>query len=597
MSTSYFGGMTRRAPAGWRCVSGDAQMFATEGGGARLFTWGDLGLIIRGYARRAGDTGPLDLEAIAADLRARYLEQNTLAVDDLDGCFTIALVDGAARRIVLFRSLVGAGFTYYHSHGDDFLFGGNLAQLVDAAGQSPRENLLALPTFFLFRFVPGRETLFDDFFRVLPGEEVVWSGRSVRRRQRHRFSDLIRKQSAGDPLEALEETTARVLSDCAAHRPGTANLLSGGVDSSYLQAIWSRINGRQAQRSYSLTVDHPRSHADTEYARSMADALQTAHTFVPADRHYAEYLVDTIAATGEPPNHVQSAYFGALARAMRADGAATGLCGEGADSLFGVGLANQIQNARIVRALLPLSVLRRTVASVTALLGWHRVASTCRLANGIADYSDLNHPVNRVASFADWDSVEACFGRAGVVEAAAYRRELLHRLGISADPLDRLHGAGYLGEAADSASLWTTLFNAEGADMLCPFLDSRMLRLALNLPRSVRYPFRRPKELLKRALARHVGDSMARRPKLGFGQPIFEWMSPGGQLRHLVERVEQHEFIDATAFQQALREPSWFLYSLLCYDVWYKLFIDRSLPRRGKSETASGHALPQGRHQ
>ncbi len=587
MDAGYQGGMLRRdaaeafaADASWHCPAGDNELsLDARGSCARLFAWDSLALLIRGYVRPRGDTRPLNLEAVAQELRCQYLENNDLAVDGLEGSFTLTLFDGQAGRVVLYRNLVGAGFTYYHAGRDGFRFGSNLAELVETSGVTPRENLLALPAFFLYRFVPGPETLFDGFFRVLPGEQVTWDGRAVARRQRHTFADLLGNRSPADSLEAVEETTARVLTDCAAHRPDTANLLSGGVDSSYLQAVWNRVARQSRPRSFSLSVNHPRSLPDTEYALTAAETLRTNHRLVPADGPYEDHLLDLLEATGEPPNHVQSAYFGHLARTMKASGVTTGLCGEGADSLFGLGLANQVHNARVARMLLPLGILRRSAASVGGLLNLDRVAATCRLADRINDFSDLEHPVNRVAAFADWPAVESCFGRAGIVEAAAGRQSLLDRLGVGDDPLDRMHAAGYLGEAADSASLWTTLFNAAGADLQCPFLDSRMLSLALNLPRSVRYRFRRPKDLLKRALARHVGDEMAQRPKLGFGQPVFEWLAPGGQLRHLTANLGRHEFVDPAALARSLRQPNWFLYSLLCYDLWHRMFIERSLDR------------------
>ncbi len=566
--------------ADWRCSSGDNELsLDVRGDCARLFSWDSLALLIRGYARPTGTTGPLDLETVAQELRCQYLESHDLAVDRLEGSFTVALLDGQAGRVLLHRNLVGAGFTYYHAGRDGFRFGSNLARLVEASRVTPRENLLALPTYFLYRFIPGAETLFDGFFRVLPGEQVTWDGRVVTRRQRHTFADLVTTTFTGDPLAAVEETTGRVLADCAAHRPDTANLLSGGVDSSYLQAVWNRVAGDGPPRSFSVSVEHPRSRPDTEYALTAARALGTDHTIVPANGRYADYVLDLLTSTGEPPNHVQSAYFGHLARALRARGVGAALCGEAADSLFGLGLANQIHNAGVVRMALPLSILRRTAVVVSGLVGLDRMAATCRLADRLSDYAALEHPINRVAAFADWPAVETCFGRAAVDEAAAGRRAILDRLRVPNDPLDRLHAAGYLGEAADSASLWATLFNSAGVDLLCPFLDSRMLRLALNLPREVRYRFRRPKDLLKRALARHVGDEMARRPKLGFGQPIFEWLAPGGQLRHLAERLGRHDFVDRATLDRSLRRPNWFLYSLLCYDLWHRVFIERSLSR------------------
>jgi asparagine synthase (glutamine-hydrolysing) len=547
---------------------------------ARVFTWDALALLVRGYARPSGSRSALDLERLAEELRCHYLEHGTLAVDDLEGSFTLALLDGQAGRVLLYRNLVGAGFTYYHAGPDGLLFGGNLAELVDAAGVTPRPNRDVLPAFFLYRCVPGRETLFADFQRLLPGEQVTWDERGLTRRQRHTFADLRAEQPAGDPAGHLEATLTAVLADCAALRPGAANLLSGGVDSSYLQAVWNRVAGGPALTpSYSVSVDHPHTWRDTDYAVTASQALGSRHTLTPADGPYAGYLIDALAATGEPINHVQSAYFGHLARALNADGVPAGLCGEGADSLFGLGLASDLQYAELARRWLPFQLLRRAVGVLGRALGRPGVPSTCRLADRFHDFTYLEHPVNRVAAFTDWEAAAACFGPAAVAGAAADRRGLLDLYAVGPGPMDRLHATGFLGEAMDSAGLWATLFNRAGVDLLCPFLDSRVLRLALNLDPSVRYPFLEPKGLLKRALARLAPAELATRPKLGFAQPIFEWLAPGGQLRPLLERVGGHDFLDHATRARLLARPTWFSYSLLCYDLWDKLFSERSLPR------------------
>ena len=73
--------------------------------------------------------------------------------------------------------------------------------------------------------------------------------------------------------------------------------------------------------------------------------------------------------------------------------------------------------------------------------------------------------------------------------------------------------------------------------------------------------------------------NLAYRGKLGFGQPIFEWLAPGGQLRPLVEQIGHYDFLAPDLRATALARPGWFLYSLLCFDLWHKLFIDRSLSR------------------
>jgi asparagine synthetase B (glutamine-hydrolysing) len=592
---SYLGGILERGPverrpavgAGaidedWGWMGEDAELFLHAAGPCcRLFTWDALALLVRGYARPSSGQEPLDLERVAEEIRCHYLEHGELAVEWLDGSFTLALLDGQARRVLLYRNLVGSGFTYYHADGDGLLFGSNLAELVTAAHVSPQANRDALPAFFLYRCVPGRETLFDSFFRLLPGEQVCWDARGLTRVQRQTFADLRgRTITDGEAVDLLDETMERVLLDCARLRPGTANLLSGGVDSSYLQAIWGRVTpGEGMPLSFSIDVDHPHTWGDTDYAMTASRALGSRHTLVPADDPYAVYLLDALSCTAEPPNHVQSAYFGHLARAMIERGVTSGLCGEGADSLFGLGLANQLHNAGVLRSLVPLAWLRRSGAFVSDLFRWTNLAATFRLANHLSDFSYLHHPVNRVAAFADWAAVEACFGARAVADAAAGRRSLLDHYAVPDCPQEQLHAAGFLGEAMDSASLWTTLFNRAGADLLCPFLDSRVVRLALNLAPEVRFRFRRPKDTLKRALARLAPLELATRSKLGFGQPIFEWLAPGGSLRPLVDRIAAHAFVDAEVLERVRQRPTWFLYSLLVYDLWHKLFIERSLPQ------------------
>ncbi len=613
MKISYLGGILRRGPLesrptvgaldeSWRWIGEDVELFSHAAGPCcRLFTWDALALVIRGYARPIRGQEPLDLERVAEEIRCHYLEHGELSIDRLEGSFTLVLLDGQAQRVLLYRNVVGSSFTYYHADSNGLLFGSNLVDLIDATHIAPQPNRDAVPAFFLFRWVPGRETLFDGFFRLLPGEQICWDARGLTRVQRQTFADL-REETLPDEeaLDHLDETMERVLLDCAQLRPRTANLLSGGVDSSYLQAIWGRVTLDEGElpRSYSIEVDHPHTWGDTHYAMTASRALGSRHTLVPANDPYTVYLLDSLASTGEPPNHVQTAYFGHLARTMIGHGISSGLSGYGADALFGLGLSNQLHNAALLRFLAPAAWLRRGGAGMSDLFGWTNLATTFRLADRLTDWTYLRHPVNRTVAFTDWEAVTACFGTAAVADAAAGRRALLERYAVPDCPQERLHAVDFLGESMDSASLWTTIFNHAGADLLSPYLDSRIVRLALNLSPKVRFRFRQPKDLLKRALARLAPADLAYRRKLSFGQPIFQWLAPGGSLRPLVDRIAAYEFVDPDVLERVRQRPTWFLYSLLVYDLWHKLFIDRSYRRENLSpdlEEAKIVPLPHSR--
>jgi asparagine synthase (glutamine-hydrolysing) len=566
----------------WGWVGAETELFARGSSTSRLFTWDGVALLMRGYARSRDGRRELDLGQVAQEVRHRYRRTGSLEVDGLEGSFTLALLDSRAERVLLFRSLVGTGSTYYHASRDGLLFAGSLPDLLAVTPGTPPANREVLPDFFLFRCVPGRETLFRGVHRLLPGEEVCWDvEEGLTRRQRHTFATLAGPAIRGpEAIEAVDAVMAEVLRDQAALHGEPANLLSGGVDSSYIQAVYNQEvhRGDELPVSYSLSVDHPMTWIDTDYAVTASQLIGTRHMLEPADGPYRDYLHDTLSATAEPVNHVQSAYFGHLARRMAQDGVKAGLCGEGADSLFGLGLATRLQAARILESLCPIPPLRSLAASACGLLGMTGLAQALRLAGSTSDLGSLKHPVNQAAVFTDLPRAIEAFGRDAVVHAFERRRALLDLYDVPDCPLERLHAVGLLGEAIDTAGLWATLFQQHGVDLLFPFLDSRMLRVSRAIPPSVRYRLRKPKDVLKRALARRAPREIAYRVKLGFGQPVFEWLAPGGQMAPLASQARELEVLPAPVIERELRHPTWLLFSLTCYGQWHRLFIEKSLP-------------------
>lgn len=545
-------------------------------------TRGEVSLLLRGYAVPADsgfcEAGP---HALLPTLLEHYRRHQDLPVERLEGSFTIVLLDGEAGRLLLYRNIVGTGFTYYTQTPEGLLFGTNLADLVRSLPRSPVPNNEVLPAYFLYRSVPGRKTLFADVFRLMPGELLLYDGRRLQTIQRQTIGGLRGSSGIGrGAVEAVEDTMDQILADCAAIHPDAVNLLSGGVDSSYIQVHWNKVRPatQASPATYTLSVDHKATRADDGYAISAAHALGTQHTLIPVDVPIGTCLMETIAGTGEPPNHMQSCYFRFLARALAAHDIGAAICGEGADSLFGVGQTVAVQMAELFRRAIPGRRLREMGAILAQWLGHPRLPTLLRLADRLGDVGSWEHPLNLVAVFTNLDAVTACFGASKVTEAFAFRQGLLDQYQIGEDFTEQVNFVGFLGEAVDSSSLWTALFELEGREMFCPFLDSRMIRLVVMIDPRERYPFRKPKDILKRGLRRHAPSVLADRSKRGFGQPIFEWLAPGGQLRTLAERIGTYDFVDADVLAASLAEPNWFLYSLLCYDLWHKCFIEHSAP-------------------
>jgi asparagine synthase (glutamine-hydrolysing) len=537
----------------------------------------DAALFLLGYATTQEHHSLPSQKQFAADLLRDYLEHGDLPIERLEGSFACLVFDAVRGRLLLYRNMAGLGFVYYSQRHGNLYFSSNLAKLVGLLPEKAAPNHQILPIYFLYRSVPGRQTLFADIYRLMPGEMLTFDRTGLQVTQRSTFDDFKEDRIIlGDAVEQVEDTTAGLMRDIASVDPQTVNLLSGGVDSSYLQVHWNlAVQGLgRKPKSAAATVNHPATIPDRDYARSAAQLLGTNHQEYPATDPYADYLLESITMTGEPPSHVQTAYFTMMAKRMAAEGIKTGLCGECADSLFGTEWSKLLHDAKRISRVLPVPALQRLAASILKMLGSSTRWQPFELAPFIDDFSHELHPINNYAVFTHFESLKACFSESELQHAREYRRDLVNQYHVAPDNYSSVHAAALLGDTMHTASLWTTIFSNAGITLYFPFVDTRMLRLAVNLDHSWRFDPHQPKRLLKKALARYLPPEIVYRAKLTWGQPIFEWLAPNGCLRPLVDEIRTDDFVPRATLEAAKAKPNWFLFSLLCYDIWFKNFIE-----------------------
>ena len=543
------------------------------------FEFDQIVVLVRGYAILPGETDAAPHSSVAKHVVEQYKSNSTLRPTNCEGNFSIVLLDGNQSRLLAYRNISNNRFTYIAEEESGTLIGSNLAIVSKCLRNGVTPNESQLPTFFLFRFSPARETLVKDVTRLLAGQSLRVEDGKPSVRQEQTLADLTQPFTCTNE-EAIARTGElfdQIHKDIASVDPAATTLLSGGVDSCTLHAHWmkhAQIPDGQAD-SISITTDAPETQGDTQYALSASKHFGTNHDTVCTNAPYPGYLVAGIESMGEPPNHVQGVFYRQLAKEMFEKGMTTGLNGEGADCLFGTPTTDLINRARRIRSFVPVSFARSGLGKVAAAAGKQYWYQSFELANFFNNLSNRAHPVNLGSLWSNVESVDACFGREAVDAAFAQRRELLTQYNVKSDPLNQYHEQTMLGEVADSATLWTGVFHEQGVDMICPFLDSRLIRFVLSMPPELRFQEREPKKVLKDALLKHMPRDMVFRKKLAFGQPIFKWMQTGGELRPMIDaiNIDDHPFLSAEVLAAEKAKPTWFLFSLLCYDLWNRQFV------------------------
>ncbi len=468
----------------------------------------------------------------------------------LRGMYAIAIHDPGAGRLVLARDPFGIKPIYYAETASGFAFASEPQALIAAGLVEPRVNVRAGEELLQLQFTTGRETVFQDIHRVLPGETlVVAAGRVVDRRVRSALPE-------GAPLvcseeEAMARLDAVLTDSVSMHQRSDVPygmFLSGGVDSSAVLALMARLNDRPV-RAFTVGFSNSGVVDEREHARAVAQALGAEHVEVDFSERDFWSLLPRIAATVDDP----AADYAILPTFKLADVAAHDLkvilSGEGGDELFaGYGRYRGVmrpwwRGGRAMRwrgALQGLGVLRN------AQPGWR---------DGIAaSESVVTHPgrsrlqVAQAVDCADW-----------------LPNDLLIKL-------DRC-------------------LMAHGVEGRTPMLDPEVAALAFRLPDHLKVRGRAGKWLLRRWLAQTAPAADPFSRKRGFTVPVGEWIAArGAELGPMVAAQPGiAELCHAEAVERAFRADgkragfaSWVL---LFYALWHTRHILGRKPEGGVSDT------------
>lgn len=272
-------------------------------------------------------------------LRA-YIEWGADCLARLSGMFAFAIYNPAKRSVFLARDRVGVKPLFYCVRDRRLLFASSMAALRCLPGVEGLFDLPAVSHYLTtLRTTLGRRTLLKDVHALLPGECLLAShgaGEPVLRR----YWELAARTPTDklDPglepatEQARELVTQSVREQLVSDVP-LGGFLSGGLDSSILASLASRLSGRRFG-AYSVGYDLDGYH-EWPYVRQAAAFhrmdCREIHLEPEAYPGVWTFLIEQnglpLSTPNEPPIYH-------LARALKQD-FTVALSGEGADEVFG----------------------------------------------------------------------------------------------------------------------------------------------------------------------------------------------------------------------------------------------------------------------
>lgn len=509
---------------------------------------------------------------------ALYLMRGPDQLDALEGQFAFAIFDEREGVLWLYRDRLGILPLHYYRDPNVFVFASEVKALLPALPQLPNVDEESLKEHLAYRTVPGPHTLFENVFKLLPGHRlrIELSGRMHvdawwQLPTEPALSDL-------DPVEAtalVDETLTRAVKSRLLADVPVGAFLSGGVDSSLIVALMTKIKGGEQVKTYSAGFEDPR-FDELPYAQQVSDQLGTDHHPVVVSARDFQHLWHRLTWHRDAPISLPAdvaVYL--LAREARGTVKVL-LSGEGSDELFA-----GYPKYRFARWAAAADWLPRQWRSAL-FHGLERIVPASmnrpRIMFRAMEASDEAERLE--AWFAPFirrerDELIAGGKRSGGRQIWEKSQGDLIRRMLYFDCHTWL--VDNLLERGDRMSM------AASIECRPPFLDHRLVELAFSIPSNLKVRGGVGKSIIKEIARKHLPASIVDRRKVGFRVPLDAWFR--GELREMAwdllgsPNAFVNERMDRKIVQSLLedhargrRNNEARIWTLLGLEVWHQVF-------------------------
>ena len=458
------------------------------------------------------------------------------------GMFAFALFDQSNQNLYLAIDRFGIKPLYYLNNDHFFAFASEIKALLTLPRIIPKLNEQKLEEYMSFRYLSGEQTLFQNIFKLEPAQ---WLRIHTKNNSFSRGTYWSLKKKRLSSRMTHEQQLQKILQKSVKeHLITDAPLglqLSGGVDSSLIAAFAARIKKKQFH-SFSIGLKD-QSWNEFKYSKIVSRKLKTIHhQYKFTELDFCKLLPKLTYHMDEPISHSHSVPMFILAKKARQTVKVL-LTGEGADEIFGGYsryeplVAGKPSNQEIIMA-----AQFGNPKTLQEILN-HRLSDKFPLRKKIISaYSNMN-----------------IFDRVSMLDQKTYLLSLLIRqdkMGMAANVENRV-----------------------------PYLDYKLVEFAFSLPLSEKIQQKKSKIILKKIAKKYIPRECIDRKKIGFGQPIDQWLrNPVGFGRYLklLTQGPVRRFINYSKLKKIIAEHtsgkknhSQTLWILINLEIWMKIFIER----------------------
>lgn len=484
-------------------------------------------------------------------------------LNKLNGMFAFCIYDIKQEKYFCARDRYGKKPFFYHFKDDKFIFSSAIKPIIKLLGYTPKINKVALAQYFQY-FAPINEnTFFKGIEKLEAGSYILYHKNEFVKKKYYKINTYKKIKDEPTALKDIEELLFKSVEYRLKSDVEVGSLLSGGIDSSLISALYTKISGKKIN-TFSVGYDEYKNYDELEYAQLTASHIGSNHHPLEISRkEFINSFDDVLDALEEPHGDSAAIPLYLLTKKIKETGIKTVLSGEGSDELF-LGYDNYAKFLKYYE-------FEKTLSDP-------QFEFMDTIIKALQNQTKESEYLRRIVK------KQTLYNSFGEIYTDIQRKRLFKKLPTyktetpKKDPVDWMSYIDlkiWLGEGlltkVDRISM------ANSLEVRTPFLDVNLVNYMFSVDSKLKIG-NTNKHLLKIIAQKYIPDEIINRTKKGFNSPFNEWIFAefGDQILDVILEVNKEtDFFNEKYLRHIYelahgRKFKQHLWSLFVFSRWFK---------------------------
>ncbi|MDY3204553.1 MAG: asparagine synthase (glutamine-hydrolyzing) [Arcobacter sp.] len=487
-------------------------------------------------------------------------------LNKLNGMFAFCIYDMKKELYFCARDRYGKKPFFYYFKDNKFIFSSSIKSILNLLDYKPNLNKVALSKYIQYFVSFGEDSFYQDIYKLEASTYMIYEPNKSHELQKKKYYKINTYKAIKDEKQALNDIE-ELLFKSVEYRLNSdvevASLLSGGIDSSLISALYTKISGKKIN-TFSVGYDEYKNYCELDFAQITASHINSNHNPVVINqKEYINHFEQTFDILEEPHGDSAAIPLNILTKQIHKAGIKTVLSGEGSDEIF-LGYDNYAKFLKYYE--FEKSLSNEQNLFLNDIIG--------ALQNNTKESEYLRRIVKKQNLYNSFGEIYTDIQRKRLFKKVpTFKSETAKQ-----DPVDWMSYIDlkiWLGEAllskVDRISMGNSL------EVRTPFLDFNLVNYMFSVESAIKVGDTN-KYLLKKIASKYIPKTIINRTKKGFNSPFNEWLNKEYKDKILDVIIEvnnqtnifNNEYILHIYELSKSNKFKQHLYSLFVFSLWYK---------------------------